>query len=404
MALPLAACLAVLLAFPARAQNSLDAKEFKAKLSRDFSKGVDLAKLDAAGQDDAQAKLLDQAKYVQAGKEPGDEQETYETFIRSVARRLGANADAAVELYKDRVRPARSASASKRDLAARASIAADVKKNPGISAEKKARLAKNLETTSEYLKMGLSGDANFVGAPATKPVELNVTAPPAVTYNVSPNPADILPRVQPYPYVANVTPAVPIQSASKGMMSWEAVTGYFDWERGKQVAVDVYNGTLDYVKKMGSLCYRFVKQALIDAGVIDAPNPQSTAVVGLRPTAAKMFNEDVKKNPKILDAMGYRQVDLAKASDDPASVPDGSLLIYAAGCSFADAKWGHSELTVSEGTYTEMRGANPKLKAIATDANEVRVCHFACTKRSMPFLRTYGKKGCLKMYVPVKSS
>jgi hypothetical protein len=38
------------------------------------------------------------------------------------------------------------------------------------------------------------------------------------------------------------------------------------------------------------------------------------------------------------------------------------------------------------------------------NANELRVCHFACTTRSMPFLRTYGKQGCLKMYVPVKSS
>jgi hypothetical protein len=155
---------------------------------------------------------------------------------------------------------------------------------------------------------------------------------------------------------------------------------------------------------MGSMCYRFVKQALIDAGVIDAPNPQSVGLIGLHPGAAAMFNRDVARNPKILDEMGYRQVDLAHASDDPASVPDGSMLIYSGGCAFADAKSGHAEITVGEATYETLRARNKTLRRLDVGAEDLRVCHFACTTRSMPFLRTYGKKGCLKMYVPVKSS
>ncbi|MEQ1920762.1 MAG: hypothetical protein ABL955_16345, partial [Elusimicrobiota bacterium] len=79
-------------------------------------------------------------------------------------------------------------------------------------------------------------------------------------------------------------------------------------------------------------------------------------------------------------------------------------LIYAGGCSFADASAGHAEITVGEETYTTLRSKNPKLRALPVDANALRVCHFSCTTRSMPFLRTYGKQGCLKMYVPVKSS
>jgi hypothetical protein len=49
-----------------------------------------------------------------------------------------------------------------------------------------------------------------------------------------------------------------------------------------------------------------------------------------------------------------------------------------------------------------MSHKNMRLRGFGADANEVRVCHYSCTTRSMPFLRTYGKRGCLKMYVPVK--
>lgn len=115
-----------------------------------------------------------------------------------------------------------------------------------------------------------------------------------------------------------------------------------------------------------------------------------------------MFSEDVQNRPDILHTMGYRRVDLASVGDDPSIIPDGSILTYAAGCSFADATNGHVELTLSESTYAELRAKNPSLQNIAAAPNEIRVCHFDCKTRSMPFLRTYGKQGCLKMYVPVK--
>jgi|CXWL01.1.fsa_nt_gi hypothetical protein len=419
MALPLAAGLAVLLALQASAQPVVkDPKAIKAELTQGFAKGTDLAGLDVSGQAAPLVQLYDQAKYVQAGREPGDEQETYITFIRSVARRLGTRSDLAVELYGNRVRPARAVAAAQRELDARAAVALDVTRNPGISDAKKKRLARDLRATSEVLMRGANADSFLADGPQYRPAELNVTIPdslpskapaagaPAYLPNGERNWSSLPPQVQPYPNAANPTPAPsgPLQSASAGMMSWASLTAYFDWEKGKEVAYEAYTGTLNYAKKMGSMCYRFFKQALIDAGVIDAPNPQSTGLVGLRPGAARMFSQDVKKNPKILDEMGYRQVDLANASNEPASVPDGSLLIYAGGCSFADASAGHAEITVGEETYTTLRSKNPKLRALPVDANALRVCHFSCTTRSMPFLRTYGKQGCLKMYVPVKSS
>ena len=414
MTKPLVVCLALVIALHASAQPARRSPaELKAELTRTFAKGADVAALDFAGQAEPLVKLFDQAKYVQAGREPGDEVETHVAFVRSVARRLGTRSDRAVELYGDRVRGKRAVVAEQRELDARAAIAEDVRRNPGISEAKKKRLARDLSATSEYLKMGLTGDAGFVGA-EERPAELNVIvagAPsdePQYDSRGVRNWSKIPPQVQPLQLITYPTPAPetagPPPSASAGMMSWASLTSYFDWEKGKQVAAEAYTGTLNYVKKMGSMCYRFFKQALIDAGVIDAPNPQSTGLIGLRPGAAKMFSQDVKRNPRILDSMGYRQVDLAKASNDPASVPDGSLLIYAGGCSFADATYGHAEITVGEETYRNLRAANRHLRELPTDPNELRVCHFSCTTRSMPFLRTYGKKGCLKMYVPVKAS
>lgn len=411
---PLIVSLALAVAIQASAQaDRRDPRELKAELTRSFAAGKELAPLDFTGQAEPLVKLLEQAKYVQAGREPGDEKETYVTFVRSVARRLGARSDLAVQLYGERVRPARAVPAGRRELDARAAIAEDVRLNPGISAAKKNRIARDLIATSEYLKAGLNGDAHLIG-PDARPAELNVTvaaAPsqaPRYDSQGERNWSRLPPQVQPLQLLSYPTPSPssdgPLQSASAGMMSWASLTAYFDWEKGKEVAMEAYTGTLNYAKKMGKMCYQFFKQALIDAGIIDVPNPQSTGLIGLRPGSAKMFSQDVKKNPKILDTMGYRQVDLAKIGNDPAAVPDGSLLIYAAGCSFANATHGHSEITVGEATYKDLRAKNSRLRALNVDANAVRVCHFSCTTRSLPFMRTYGKQGCLKMYVPVKSS
>lgn len=412
MAQPLATFLAVLLAFSAWAVPAQKTpQQLKAALTQGFAKGEDLSALDFSGQAEL-AKLAEQAKYVQGGREPDDEKETYLVFIKSVARRLGVSYNVAVPLYGDRVREKRGSAPGKNEIDARAEIALDVKRNPGIPQAKKDRMSRDARATSAALR-SMIGDPNFVADPQ-RPATLNVSHRDVtqdsiardVSYNSdgTRNWSRLPPRVQPVAYTPGEKPPVPLQSASAGMMSWSTLASYFDWEKGKQVAAEAFTGTLNYVKKMGRMCYMFVKQALIDAGVIDAPNPQSTGLVGLRPGAAKMFSQDVKKRPKILDEMGYRQVDLAKISDDPATVPDGSMLVYAGGCSFADPDNGHAEITVGDETYRNLRAKNVRLREIHTSANEIRVCHFSCTKRSMPYLRTYGKQGCLKMYVPVKSS
>jgi hypothetical protein len=195
-------------------------------------------------------------------------------------------------------------------------------------------------------------------------------------------------------------------------LSWDALAGWLDFSKGYDVAREALTGTLKWARSMGSMCYQFVKQALIDAGVIDAPNPQSTGAFGLRPNSARMLNEDIRRNPQLLAKMGYRRADLSALSDDASRVPDGSLLGYDAGCSFADATHGHAEIVVSDATYDLLRAENRRLPRLDAAANEVRVCHFSCTTRTTAFMRTYGTDrrtragqtipACLKLYVPVK--
>ncbi|MCM2303530.1 MAG: hypothetical protein NDJ72_02420, partial [Elusimicrobia bacterium] len=85
MTKPLVACLALVISLQASAQPSRRSPaELKAELTRSFAKGDDVAALDFAGQAEPLVKLFDQAKYVQGGREPGDELETHVAFVRSV--------------------------------------------------------------------------------------------------------------------------------------------------------------------------------------------------------------------------------------------------------------------------------------------------------------------------------
>jgi hypothetical protein len=424
MALPLAACLTVLLALQASAQPARrNPAELKAELTRSFAKGTDLSDLDVSGQEESLIQLFDQAKYVQAGREIGDEKETHITFVRSVARRLGARQDPAVELYGNRVRPARAAAAAQREIDARAAIAEDVKRNRGMSPEKRDRVTRNLSRTNEYLTMGMGGDGGFVGGPKGRPAELNVTvvgaAPPdAAVYdsNGVRNWSKILPRAQPYPFTASPTPSPATtpgalsslpSALTRVVYSLSELGSFIDVKRGAEVAYEAVANVLEEGKMAVHRCYNFVKRALIDAGVIDAPDAQSTAVMGLRPDQASMFSQDVEKHPEILNRLGYRRAKMGDLSNNPSDIPSGTIFIYGAQCAFAKYKSaGHAELSVSRAEYEKTRTEKPRFHIQPLDETDVPACHYTCAGRSMAFLRTYGKgdKACLRMYVPVKSS
>jgi len=219
MALPLAAGLALLLSCSAAAQSP--AEEFKAVLVRDFASGTDLTALAAVGQTPDISKLLDQAKYVQAGREPGDEPETYVAFVRSVARRLGVSKDKAVALYGTRVRAARAVAAPQAELDTRAAIALDVARNPGISEAKRLRMKRDLAATSDMLRRGMNGDAGYIAPPSQAPAEVVAVAvayhdPDAPVYDANGvrNWSAVLPRVQPMRLVTSPTPPPDASPAS----------------------------------------------------------------------------------------------------------------------------------------------------------------------------------------------
>ncbi len=424
MALPLAVCLAFVVTFPASAQSGRQSPaEFKAALTRDFAKGADLADRDAAGQPEALALLLEEAKYVQAGREPGDEKETHVAFVRSVARRLAASKDGAVELYGGRVRAARAVAAAQREIDARAAIAADVLQNPSISKEKRARLNQDLRLTSDYLRRGMTGDANFVSGTFERPADAKamdavVAAPIAVSYfaDGQRNWSSIPPQVQPIKLVTTPTPT-PVttpgalsslpSALTRTVYSLAQLSSFIDLKRGAEVAYEAVSGVLEEGKMAVHRCYRFVKKALIDAGVIDAPNPQSTAIIGLRPNQASMFSQDVQRHPEILNKLGYRRAKMTDLSDNPSDIPLGTIFIYGAQCGFAHYKSaGHAELAVSRAEYEKARAEKPRFHIRPLDADDVPACHYTCAGRSMAYLRTYGKgdSACLRMYVPVKSS
>jgi len=146
---PLAVLLVALFAFPASAQTRAKNPEaLTAELTRKFVSGEEIKDLSALETAKPLVELFKQAQYIQAGREARDEKETYVAFVRSVARRLGARSDRAVELYGDRVRPARSVQATQSEIDAREALAEDVRRNPGISEAKKRRLAQDLQETS----------------------------------------------------------------------------------------------------------------------------------------------------------------------------------------------------------------------------------------------------------------
>mgnify|MGYP001614080563 CR=1 FL=1 len=416
----LAALLIIALAAPAWAQVRLATEKqtfaVKIRIRDAYAGGADLQALDLAAlsnrSDSASSELLDlyeQARYVQGGREPEDKPDAYVAFIRSVARRLGTRSDKAVELYGDRVRK-RSSTATTQDIAIREAIATDIRQNRDIPEATRRRIARNLVNTSRTLLQDMSRSAGLTadGAPAAgrlQPGAVFADMPhgerPAVNYNELP------PQVQPVPFIPRPAPSpapATLPDTTGSALSWSALASYLDWDRGKRVAAEAFNGALNYVANMGRVCYQFVKNALRNA---------DTNLRGLRFGAAHMFSEDVKRNPAILQRMGYRRVSLAQMGNNPSLIPDGSILAYAPGCSFADARFGHMEITLSDSTYAEMIRSRPSKRFASINPNEVPVCHFNCTKRSMPFLRTYGRdrkvggvveKACLHMYVPVKAA
>lgn len=196
----------------------------------------------------------------------------------------------------------------------------------------------------------------------------------------------------------NPTPAA-APPPTTAALDWSSVSSFFDWDKGQRVAREVVERARGYVEK----CYAYVKQALINADVLDVPDRTQTRLAGFRPGMARMFAEDANKNPKVLAKLGYRRVDARTiAGDDPSIIPDGSILVYAAGCAGFSKTAGHIELTASREMLPHLRKSMRSQVASRLDDDQVLACSDGCSGRTLNYIRTYAKKGCLNMYVPVR--
>jgi hypothetical protein len=331
-----------------------------------------------------------------------------------------AKVDDIVKLYLGRTRQ-RAIAATPQELAARLSIINDIA----------ARNAARLKTTRDRQKMvmktgavfkastddlkdggnGTGGFAALGGAGADEgivPYKPEYVQAGMINFGGGAvDPSKVLPQVQPVGLKTEATPipTTPAPLTSKAF-SFAELAPYFDIQRGFKVAAEVLGGVLESAKKQLHKCYRFVKQALIDAGVIDAPNPQSTGKIGLRPGLAQYFNADVVKNPKILEKMGYRRVKGEEVGLTPQTMPPaGSLMIYGAKCWFADYEdAGHAELVVTPDDYEKARREKPQFKIPPLGEGDLATCYYDCKPRSMAKIRKYGagENACLRVYVPVR--
>lgn len=412
MAKPLAAVVAALLV--ATPSLALTPAEFKAGVVGAFEKYESPAGLDKTGQDAALLKLQAEVLYIQSGKD--DDDVTYGKIVRGVARDLGvtekARVDRAVALYLGRAKT-RVIAATSEELAARKDIidaiaarnAARLKR----SRDKVTMVAKTQDVfnpTTDDLSAGRNGSGGFAafGGVSKQVGTVVATRPEAAVA-----------KPQEYIAASMISPSLPVVPKAPTPLAPAAVTSkpfsfadilpYLDLRRGLQVAAEAVGGVIQSAKKQLHRCYQFVKQALIDAGVIDAPNPQSVGSFGLRSGKAAYFNGDVVKNPRLLEKMGYRRVKGEEVGLSAQSMPPpGSILIYGAKCWFADYEDdGHAEIVVTPEEYEQARREKPGFAIPPLRETDLAACYYDCKPRALAQIRRYGKgeNACLRVYVPV---
>ena len=421
MARPLAAVAALVLALSPSAALAMTPAEFKAALTSAFSSGASAGPIDAAGQDETAVRLKKQVLYIQAGRD--DTPDRYEKLVRGVAKGLGIVAPPAVEavvkLYLGRTGQ-RVIAATPEELAARESIIADIAaRNAARLKTAKRRIAMTGITTNVFrsstddLANGGTGNGGFAAfGDGGRDVRIAPTKPDIIEASM----IDFGGAVKPVPAKLPTTRDLVVPKAAPVVAGAPAVTSlafsfadlapYFDLARGARAAADAVSGVIESGRKKLHQCYHFVKQALIDAGIIDAPAPEATGAFGLRADKASYFNADVVKHPEVLEKMGYRRVKGEEVGLSDATIPPpGSLLMYGAKCWFAKYKQaGHAEIVVTPDEYEEARREKPAFEIPPLGAGDLPTCYYDCKPRPLARVRQYasGANACLRVYVPVR--
>jgi hypothetical protein len=197
----------------------------------------------------------------------------------------------------------------------------------------------------------------------------------------------------------HINPVAAPPPVTSAPLSFSSLWNYIDNSRGYKVAEAVFSRATGFAH----YCYAAVKQGFIAAKDMlwsKISSPTQSAEIGIPPALAVDYQRAVNGNPALMAKLGYRRVDVSSIpGNDPSIIPSGTVFDFAPRCAGYSPKAGHIEIVGARSMVNDI----PRRARPALDANEVLACSDGCHGRTLNYFRTYGRQGCMSMYVPVKT-
>lgn len=195
----------------------------------------------------------------------------------------------------------------------------------------------------------------------------------------------------------HIDDVAPPPAVTSQPLSFSSLWNYIDQSRGYKVAEAVFTRA----KGFAGYCYASVKEGFIaakDKLWAKISSPTASAQIGIPPGLAVDYQRAVNKNPALLAKLGYRRVDVSSIpGQDPSVIPSGTIFDFAPGCAGYSREAGHIEIVGARSMLGDIpRSGRPELTP-----DEALACSDGCHGRTLNYFRTYGRKGCMSMYVPV---
>lgn len=309
--------------------------------------------------------LIAQAGYIQSGRGPQDDPDTWNAMVLQVAGKLNLDSETALKLYGSLRRPGTGpgGEGDTAEAGLRAGLIAEVLENPQLRVSSHRDLAQKLERTRRRLMTDLMDDGS-AAAPAAARADRIIAR--RTTYGDARDLGNIPPQVRPLSFKpADVPPTENGGFAGK-------VLAFLDTQRAHELADAVARRASGFRGR----CYAFVKAGLKKI----LPSGWYGWLYEDQGSAYK-FTENLRENPKMLDKLKLRKL---SAEDIPDGVPPvGSIIVYGRGVCGFNPRHGHIEVSV---------GGDPP-----------RYCSDGCTRddRHRCIKANLGVKDRVNVYVPV---
>lgn len=349
--------------------------------------------------------FAEKARFIQAGRAPGDSVAVYQDMVRYAAKGLGvADPEKAVPLYDKRTRPAGYTGGGPDSLALRVAILRAVAQN--VSADRAAIIRRRADVTARQLDALVRGEAGDSEA-AFRSVEprgaLAADMPVARTYEAAPAAAltpeqlaSLPPRA--LPQALPITdPPKPAPQATGAAWAYETVLAYLDTDRIAALGEAAMKNFRGFVGR----CYEEFKKTLIWAGGFFSSKvkaPSQVGIDGIGSGSAYMFG---MMNEQQLAARGLRKVQPSTIAWAPANDNlEGFMLVWGPGCNGFNAEHGHVEYILSRRRIPSMPKAAQDYLKPRLAADELIVKSDGVTGRSVRTLSRYSAEPQIKTNVP----